>query len=219
MVLSATNSADQTWTARCKPEVIVSLLIPAGYSQMNLVWQGTTNDRPCEVALGFHGPPGELPADAADDIYSAAIATNSIFQASQQSTTWRFLGVKVMTMTESGPTTGELLLSVVGTLSVANPPINCAVLLRKNTDLGGRTNRGRIFAPPTELNESEVDYLGNMTSTAVTRHLTHWNNFVSGLDAVGKTLRLYHTASAVPTVVNSLSVQQLIATQRRRMRS
>lgn len=98
--------------------------------------------------------------------------------------------------------------------------INTAYLIKKNTGLGGRRNRGRMYLPGVPagtLNDS-----GNLNPTAMTNLNNAVNNFLVSLKAVTgvEEMVILHAAPSVlaPTVVSSLTPAPKIATQRRRLR-
>lgn len=197
---------------------LVPLQIPAGYGQMNLIWQVIGGVRPCEVTLGYHDEPGNEPAEQAQAIWDDITAVNRPCAALRMGRDWTFLGVRCMQMTESGPVVGEFFQTVTGTGAWDSPSLNLAVLIRKNTASGGRANRGRLFVPPTGISETGVNQLGALTSSARTQIQGDWDAFKTALAANPMTLHLYHNETAIPTTITSLSVQSLCATQRRRMR-
>nr|CRY96200.1 hypothetical protein [uncultured prokaryote] len=105
-------------------------------------------------------------------------------------------------------------------------PQNCAVLVRKNTSLGGRKNRGRLFIPSL-ASDSVVSMTGVIDPTAVATFQGRMDDFVDYLNTdpvtagLSTPMVILHAPSVVlvdPTPVTSLTVQPMIATQRRRLR-
>lgn len=106
-------------------------------------------------------------------------------------------------------------------------PQNCALLVAKNTELGGRKNRGRFFLPGV-LNEGAVNNIGVIDPGVVSAfqiQATQMKNdmLLGGTpDGVKCPMVILHNAGAgttpPPTPVVSLSVSSVIATQRRRLR-
>jgi hypothetical protein len=103
-----------------------------------------------------------------------------------------------------------------GTVGGGSVPPNSAYLLKKTTALGGRKHRGRSYIPgvPREW----VDGSGAISTT----HQTAVNNaalaFLDFLGAVDCSMQLLHTGTETPDEVISWNCQQLLATQRRRLR-
>jgi hypothetical protein len=105
-------------------------------------------------------------------------------------------------------------------------PQNCALLVRKNTDIGGRRNRGRMFVPGI-LAEGAVSATGVITPAATITYLGYAENFFATLlaglpNSPALPMVVLHSSgiSTVPspTVVSSVTVDNVISTQRRRLR-
>ena len=115
----------------------------------------------------------------------------------------------------------EVSGTTAGTGSTDRLPPNCAVLLRKITDRPGRTGRGRMCLP-WAVGEAEVGETGVLTGGAVTAIQALADDFEVELTAVDLEHVLLHTATApggtTPSAVTGLQVQNLIGTQRRRLR-
>lgn len=196
----------------------MTLIIAAGYSQANLFWQAVGSVRPSEVTLGFKEDAPSNATSQAIAVYNAATISGSVAAAGMMNNSWTFLGVRVMLMTESGPTIGEKFTTVTGSLGSTPVPINTAVLIRKTTSLGGRKNRGRMFVPPCSLPEANVDQMGVINSTSLTSLQTQWTLFYNSLTGADLEPKLFHTSDPVATQINAFNVQSVCATQRRRMR-
>lgn len=196
----------------------MALIIPAGWGQANLMWQAVGAIRPAEVTIGYKDAAlAAAPAQALRirNIMNTAGLPGS---AGTMNTSWTFLGVRCMLMTESGPTIGEFFTTVTGTLGSTPVPSNCAALLRKTTASGGRANRGRMFVPPSSIPEANVDQNGAILAATVTALQNSWNSFVTAMAGDSFSLYLFHSADPIPTPITALNVQTLLATQRRRMR-
>src|SRR5229473_1782250 len=104
----------------------------------------------------------------------------------------------------------------VGTLQ----PINACPLVRKNTGLVGKHFRGRMYLPGTT--QGDTDSTGsNLTNTALTTYQTALTAFftaIAGGTQSSLMVLLHSLVSVPPTTVTSLTVQQLYAAQRRRLR-
>jgi hypothetical protein len=114
--------------------------------------------------------------------------------------------------------------NAVGTLlsASAQMPQNCAVLVQKRTSTPGRRGRGRLYWPG--LLESEVDAVGTLTASVVTRMntmLNSWKATITASPQLGQPV-LFHSAGATPVPgpsnITSFTVSQVMATQRRRLR-
>jgi hypothetical protein len=102
----------------------------------------------------------------------------------------------------------------------AAPPPNVAVLLHKRSTRGGRRGRGRMFVP-WAMSEGDVDEVGNVATARVTQLQNLANSFLAALTTYGVPMVILHnpgkTVQGAPNVVTSLTVDRLVATQRRRL--
>jgi hypothetical protein len=102
-------------------------------------------------------------------------------------------------------------------------PQNSAYLIRKNTALGGRRHRGRMYLPG--VGEASVNDNGVLTQARTEEINPAVGNWLAALRASAAVVDmvLLHASSPLsptpaPTAVTSLAVQPQIATQRRRLR-
>lgn len=106
-----------------------------------------------------------------------------------------------------------------GTTAASLVPQNCAILIQKRTALPGKHGRGRMYWP--SLGEIDVDGVGAINPTAKARiqtMLTAWNNAVATATSFDS-FAVLHTISTPPaTKITSLTVDSVMATQRRRLR-
>lgn len=118
---------------------------------------------------------------------------------------------------------------VPGTNAAPPMPQNCAILVRKNTGLGGRRNRGRVYIPSSS-DESVVSATGTITAAQVTAMQSAVDSWLTNLETStgagdpAVPMVILHRATVLeptppaPTPVISLTVDPVIATQRRRLR-
>lgn len=196
-------------------------IVPPGFADVTLIWTQTGDNEPFFSTFGV-----ELAAGVTDPV-AVANNVNGIWQSAwtpaSMSNQGVFVGTRV-TLGSDGPdpgATGESLVNVAGTSSSAHLPSNCAALSRKITSLGGRRNRGRMFLPSLYLNEGNVDQNGIIAGAALTSMRTQQDAFLTGLQgsALIDNMVIFHSAApATPTPVIDVTIEQKIATQRRRMR-
>jgi len=118
-----------------------------------------------------------------------------------------------------------------GTASMSALPPNCAALVRKQTAVGGRKNRGRLYMPWI-LNEGSVDQMGNIDNSDVLSYQSDADDWLDHFDDAGAggmviANRVYDLPWDNPArklvsidmgpVVTALVVEPIIATQRRRL--
>ncbi len=131
------------------------------------------------------------------------------------------------------PAVGEFLETYVnttvetgsGTVS-QNLPQNCAVLVHKRTNRGGRSGRGRFYMPG--VTGEEVNEIGELSTDYRTDYQTRMDALLEDLDddaafgGAAPGMWLLHDSlspgSESPTKVRNLQVDPVIATQRRRLR-
>jgi hypothetical protein len=99
--------------------------------------------------------------------------------------------------------------------SAAAPP-NVSVLVRKNTALGGRKGRGRMYIPGVA--EADSDGAGVMSSVRQAAWQAQADTFLVAAALGGLAGVVLHEDATTPTPIISLAVDGRVATQRRRLR-
>lgn len=192
--------------------------IPEGFGNARLIWTCTGVADEMSVAFGIESAPGWDPEVVSSQIriafHEAFLATSAAMLAG-----WTFVGSSV-TKTQGGePVSGESGISYSGTGSDPSLTVNTCLLVRKNTASGGRHNRGRMFVPPFNLREGDVNAAGVIDSARVSDLTATWMSFYDKMIADDIQPMLLHTSPAdAPTPIVSFAAQPLCATQRRRMR-
>lgn len=98
-------------------------------------------------------------------------------------------------------------------------PQNCAFLIKKMTNTGGRTGRGRMYVPG--VSEEIVSPAGVVTASTVSAWNTALASYISDLNAivgVDFPCLLHSQVGDLPMEITSLICDTRIATQRRRLR-
>ncbi len=124
----------------------------------------------------------------------------------------------------AAPVVGDRAASTVGGNALGPLiPQNSAHLVRKNTALGGRRNRGRLYLPG--VGETTVGDNGVLTASRiaeVTGAMQAWRSALVTSADVDEMVILHSSSllspTPTPTPVTSLACQSVIATQRRRLR-
>ena len=188
--------------------------IPVGQSQVNLIFGGTGWPHGGQVVFGVQNDA----TDAPDVIgtFVAGLVTDDLGTRIPEDVTLESILVK------NGPnSTGAFALTSVafpgeGSGGDVNP--NQAILIRKNTALGGRAGRGRMYWP---VAEDQVITGGTLNSSPdqVAAMDAAMADLLPHLEAGDHRMMLLHVGSLpVATPVVSLSTQGTTATQRRRLR-
>lgn len=116
--------------------------------------------------------------------------------------------------------------TATGARSAAMQPANVALLVQKRSLTGGRRGRGRLYVPWI-LRDEEVNEVGVVDGTALAAFQSHADDLLADM-ANGTTLDnpapmvILHDSSGLgpepgPSEVTSLTVDALVATQRRRL--
>lgn len=188
--------------------------IPAGYAQVNVFWTSPNLPRGAQTVYGIFNDIDGTAEEVGDLVATAWAASLSVADFPINVTLDAYL-VKL------GPnSTGQSALRdtiITGSnAAVADIP-QSSVLVTKNTAVGGRKGKGRMYLPFGA--GTLIDVGGGLNST-----------FVSNLQGDMNDLRAAHAAAAIPMVllhndpgdtpnlITSLTVQSLSATQRRRLR-
>lgn len=193
-------------------------IIPVGYGQARHVFQLQGKPTQYVVTMGYDAQNDFSPATAAATIRGIWGGANGPFRANMMMSPYSYLGVECTEMTLTGPITGSSLSTLQGTGGAATLPPNCAMLVKKQTLLGGRKGRGRMFVPPLHFTETDVDALGNITPASLAGVVTAYNAALTAQNATEYDAMLLHSDATEPSLITGLSVVTTLATQRRRMR-
>lgn len=190
--------------------------VPIGFVDAWVRYRLTGDTEPMFTHLGYRvdTPPfGQAEADALILEMQAALdgtATSS----------YTLDGGYVLVGNDGGDLRYDVITSRPGALGGSAIVQNTALLVRKNTGLGGRRNRGRMFLPGTPA--TFVSPTGVITASHVTAAQTAVNLLMSpalfSAANVDAAVLFHETPPFTPSVITSLDVQPLAATQRRRLR-
>jgi len=198
------------------------MAIPVGFFLAHLLYQPVAGTHVSTIGVGLDwvgAGPIPTPIEAAEIVDTAATGVSSIATGSFMGSDWKYLGASVTYQDEVGPLTGQFDHVITGAGTAGSLPPNCAILVSKQTGLGGRRNRGRVYLPPVYPAETIVDSLGIINPTSVGLLGDRFAAFDSALfSAEFQTVLFHDTAPFTPTPVTGWVVSNLLATQRRRMR-
>jgi len=105
---------------------------------------------------------------------------------------------------------------IAGTDSATMAPPNVAYLLNKHTNRVGRQGRGRLYL--SGVAEANVGNAGVLTSAIIDDFDAQIAEFLGFLPDIATSMVLLHSDSSDPDPVTSITVNPLVATQRRRLR-
>jgi hypothetical protein len=202
---------------------------PLGFADVSLTLKHDADPEPWFVTYGVETDLGAFSAVEHANQQQLAFAEPWAFQLSDEVT----IGPAICRFGQDGGPdliVESDLTPVRGTSTTEKLPQNCAALIRKNTGLGGRPNRGRCYLPGV-LSEGGVNQVGAVETATVTDFQTRADDWLEAL-ALGATgssplvptpMVILHGPSSAgpagpPTPVISLTMGTRIATQRRRLR-
>lgn len=199
------------------------LVIPPGFADIAIEMRCVGDPDPWYVTFGVDS------SSAAGDGNQVGIAANEAWAhiMTVVSDDVTHTGCKV-TVGQDGAEPIRYFISegagVEGTSAAAKLPQNCAALVHKQTAVGGRRARGRFFLPGI-LDEGSVDNVGVIAGA----HLLQLQNAADAMFAelveepLPYPMFVLHNSVGVsplidPTEVSSLRVDNVVSTQRRRLR-
>lgn len=192
--------------------------IPINGCQGNLRFSVSGDPDFMHCTMGFMATDGETDPLVLANRWNETIIDSAAYDAADMLTGWGRGTSLVNVRLPSGFVTVEVGTAVNGSAVGPTPSNNCAVLVRKQTLLGGRRNRGRYYLPPFQLPETEVDATGLLTTAirnTIQAGATAWFNAFATNNLVPM---LWHEDGSLGAEITSFVVQPRLATQRTRMR-
>lgn len=203
----------------------MAVVIPSGYHQVTYLWRHSSLTRDFATVFGGAAPSSTAAADIAETWVEAW--DNELKSRTDSSLQLRAILVR------QGPNTGEfpgetveVAVGTNGGTAFESSPVNCALLVRKTSLFGGRHNRGRTYWPGlvADTDVSDVGVIGSAQVTAIQTDMDQFlaaviNGNTSTTQAIDPVILHDENSPATgPTTIQSLVVQNIIATQRRRVR-
>lgn len=200
----------------------MALVIPPGFAQASVEIRNSGDPQPWYVTFGVDV------SDAGGDFEAVAVKCATSFGNTiglQLRTTSVTTGCN-LAVGQDGP--DRLIfrgnVNLPGTSTAEMLPQNCAALYDKQTARAGRRGRGRMFIPNV-LKETTVNEVGVMTPASLTdlqgqasQLLLQLASSTGGVETPMVLLHNTGPGSTDPDLVTGLQVQQVISTQRRRLR-
>jgi hypothetical protein len=195
------------------------IIIPDTYGHFAFIW-GSSSFASAGAATTFGmGGPGEptLTAEEAAEI-TASIWIDQL--RAQMDSSITLVEVQVTTALQRAVEP----VNLAGTAPRTLPPPNCTTLVKKTTQFRGRRSQGRNFWPGL-LSEGDIDERGTISAPTLTSLQTIIGGWVDAMEmAIGHPFVILQGSEgetpplSPPPVVISHAVQQLVASQRRRLR-
>ena len=192
------------------------MFIPEDYAQINLKFTGDAAPTGAEVTFG-----ADVSGTAGDPSSIAAAVSVAYQDAGLDGISVGALTLSTILVkfgpNDTGPSF-ELPASHGGDLSGQGVTPNTSLLVKKSTAVGGRRGRGRIYWPGIE--EGVIDAFGNIDPTAQSTFQGLFDGFRTALSSGDVPMVVLHADTGfTPHLVEDLIVQNVAATQRRRLRS
>jgi len=204
----------------------VPVQIPEGFGHATASFRCNGVQNPMCITWGFSHVLRELEGSDNPNVIAQALHVSMYspatapFQPAFVSSAYTLVNTDVVMMQDGELKQGSWIQPRVGTSGFPCPPPNCAHLVRKKTGRSGKQHRGRMYVPACLAPESTINDAG--VWDAEISFATHAGHFQSWLDDMySKFLPmviLHNDPAEPPTPVTTLQLQQLLATQRRRMR-
>jgi hypothetical protein len=208
-------------------------VIPVGFAQVTHIFDGANLPNGGAIVYGIQN-------DASLDATAVAAICGDLFHDTLLTQLTADVSL-VRTDVKLGPNeTGTIGSSTAGAGagSQSNNSMgpNTAILVTKSSAIGGRRGRGRMFLPGVD--SDSVDDTGNLLTAFLSDTQDQADLFLEGLNSNDVGMHLLHdfaytwvindngqprrvpssTPPPFPNVVTALTVQSLVATQRRRLR-
>lgn len=187
-------------------------VIPVGNAQANLRFSGNAAPRGAEITLGLDLDVVATPAAVAE-LVAANWVTNCLVLQSSNITLEE---VYVKFGDNATGAAGVFTVASAGSLGTGTVPPQVALLVKKNTQFGGRKGRGRFYVPG--LVETDVDENGVVQGPDVAAWQDAMDDFHTQLNTDDIPPLLLHNDATVPYLITSFTVDATTATQRRRLR-
>lgn len=189
------------------------MVIPADYSQVNIKMTGAALPFGAEVTFGVHDAGALSAADIAQAVIDSGVTALVKNLISTESTL-------ASVLVKQGPNidgpSAEVGWNLAGNLSSGAGNPASSLLVRKQTNHGGRKGSGRMYWPA--LPEAYILPGGAIDGALVTAAQTIVDNFLAALSSNDVPMVLLHGDATAPYNVLSLEVQARVANQRQRNR-
>lgn len=191
----------------------MTLNIPAGFANVIFGYRSPVGGKGCSTAIGF-----DLPSTLDGAQFLTAFTALSATDLGPHCGVGWSLTSFVM---EDNVSRFEQDFESPGS-APSNPPApNTSLLFKKTTGLRGKAFQGRMYVPGGYCDEGEISSGGIIDNTTHDEIEALWQGALADMLTAlgGDNLCLFHNNPATaPTVLTDLSLEPMIATQRRRLR-
>lgn len=188
------------------------MALPSGFARITLNFHGAAVPTGAANVLCVANPGDLSPAEVAEQFNDAA--DGNLWTSMSNTVSVPTLIVKLGP--DSTGAQGEFASTLAGGATGASGAAAPAALITKSTAAGGRKNKGRIFLPA--IPESSIDQGGSLGPSIITAMQDDADALLANLESNLIPLCVEHGDGSTPEGVIALTVQALVATQRRRQR-
>lgn len=193
------------------------LEIPAGFGACTVIVGVAGRTKPFTTSFGYNLPAG-AEVDNTILLNTCLIGSDHPFDHANMATAYTYLGISVRQQGDVAQYAFDFPQSITGTQSILPPSSNCSILVKKTSGIVGKKNRGRMYVPPFNVTEADIDPRGIVTPAERDAMQVFYSNMLDDLAAADLNMVILHHGAGAPTPVTQLLVEGLLATQRRRMR-
>lgn len=188
------------------------MTIPAGFGQVSWFFGGAGTPLGAATTIGFDHNSAATAAELAESFYEL-FANEALPLLNNQTS---LTGCQVKLGPDATGPTGLFSDTNTGSLTGESFPPNVAFLVHKNTNLGGREGRGRMYVPGVA--EGVASSNGVLSGGTVSSWNTALGTMLLAAALSDVPFYLLHASATSPTAVQTLTIDSTVATQRRRLR-
>ena len=188
------------------------MTIPAGFGQVSWFFSGSGTPLGAATTIGFDHNSAATAAELAESFYTL-FAEEAMPVVHNQTD---LIGCQVKLGPDATGPSGLFSDVTTGSLTGGSFPPNVAFLVHKNTNLGGREGRGRMFIPGVAEGAAVDD--GTLSGGTVSSWNTALGTMLLAAALSDVPFYLLHASATSPTAIQTLTIDGKVATQRRRLR-
>jgi len=195
----------------------VTTTIPSGFGLASLAFKRTGSSKTAHITFGFDCG-GDATVSHAAALKVLWEGTGMPFEASNMYSQWTYTGCNTLQREDLDLFSFTFETNTVGTRTGNMLPPQTAILVKKSTSFAGKSNRGRFYVPPVFVSETAIDDSGVMDNTTLASLQAKFDDALAAMATANLNMQILHEGAGAPREVSALAVENLVATQRRRLR-
>lgn len=188
---------------------------PTGTGIIAIKYAQTGRINPFVVTHGFEDDAALTPNAIATNIVNAWV---SGFTAAKCLVGYQLVGGHVLINRAGALRSGDDVRSVAGTVNTTSSTPAVTGLIKKGTTFAGKRFRGRMYLPCAFIAEANVDNAGFIDAATLASLQTAATTAFNAFNALTTLPELLHRDGSGAVGVTSWTVENMVATQRRRQR-